>query len=169
MVRSFSMAVIPNIGPIPNIAKAGPQPQMSAIIGVNQMGGIVTRKPIPVWNVNAVPRYVSSDNSVKAVENWAESATTEAPHTNAIMDISNPNSIGRNPMNRAAPPLRAIMILVVAVRPIRSAIIPAATQAAAPEINTAKVIRPDSSNESPITLLLPKTVDRKTGIDDHMA
>ena len=56
MARSLSMAAMPNIGPTPNIAKAGPQPQESATIGVNQMGGIVNRNPIPVWKVNAVPR-----------------------------------------------------------------------------------------------------------------
>ena len=48
MDRSLSMAMMPNIGPIPNIPKAGPQPQVSATIGVSQMGGIVNRNPIPV-------------------------------------------------------------------------------------------------------------------------
>ena len=54
---------------------------------------------------------------MKAVENWAESAITDAPQTSATIAMKTIQLSGKKPMNRAAPPLMAIAQLATIVRP----------------------------------------------------
>src|ERR1043166_2564520 len=127
---------------------------------------VVSRKPMQVCIVNAVPTYCGSPSSVTQAENWAESATTDAPQIAATITSNHRSPPKRNPVPRQQLPLTAIAHEVITVRPSRSASSPAATQPAAPQPITKNEATSAVEAEAFETLRLARII---TGIQTHIA
>ena len=84
---------------------------------------------------------MTSPTSVTIAENCAESPMTVTPHTTDTSRKIQRGASNVKPMSSAQRPDNAIMIEVVAVRPMRSAITPPRMQPMMPEPITANVIR----------------------------
>src|SRR2546428_4230054 len=106
---------------------------------MSQIETIVSAKPTHVWVVRAVPTYAGGDNSVIAVENWAESAMTVTPHTTATAKVSSGGPPKVRPIATAQAPEKAIETIVSVVRPHRSEATPPAQQPSAPSAITMNV------------------------------
>src|SRR6185312_7694632 len=94
---------------------------------------VVSKNPMHIWIVNAVPMYCGSPSSVTHEENCAESATTVAPQIVATISSNTGLPPYSSPITKQHEPLIAMAHDVTVVRPTRSAINPATTQPTAPE------------------------------------
>src|SRR5580765_4747947 len=116
--------------------------------------------------VSAVPMYWGSPSSVTHAENWAESATTDAPQIAAMRARSQGGAEKKSPITRQHAPEIAIAQEVTSVRPARSARRPAATHPTAPAPITRNEIASASAGARPCALRLARSI---TGIHVHIA
>ena len=80
---SRRMAAIPAAGPRASIGKDQAQPTAATRTGTSWMLPMVSRNPSEVCRVKAVPTACRGATSVTMALNWAESATTKNPQTQA--------------------------------------------------------------------------------------
>lgn len=76
---SRAIAAIPSAGPSASTGNAQRQPVAAAIAGTSWMVAMVSRNPIDVWSMSAVPTACAGAASVTMALNCAESATTKNP------------------------------------------------------------------------------------------
>src|SRR6185312_11019538 len=102
----------------------------------------VSRNPRHVCIVSAVPTYSGGESSVTHAENCAESATMLTPQANVIAPRISGDAPARyaKPTPNAQNPLITIAVMVVVVRPKRSATNPATTHPMAPDATVANAI-----------------------------
>src|SRR5687767_5654539 len=148
---SRNIASVPSAGPGASAANAQRQPTRSTRAGINQIVATVNRKPIASWSVTAVPTYRWSATSVTIVENWAESATTQKPHTSPTASTTAGRVSISAPIVSAQTPEIAIDRIVVRVRPQQSPSTPPAQQPTPPAAITPNVANaaPRSGSGSP--------------------
>src|SRR5712671_1852741 len=122
------MAAIPTAGPRARTIQASrqPSPPFGSIKPTPRIVNPVSVKPTAVWTDSADPAVPGGASSETAVENWAESATTDAPQIRATIVRSQGGAPNNSPARTADDPEIAIATIVVAVRPNRSATAPAA-------------------------------------------
>lgn len=96
--------MMPSAGPTASRPNASGQPPASRRCGTAAMEKEVSRKPIAVCRVSAVPTACSVASSVASALNCAESATTENPHRTAPATATHtgPRSSHPIPANRGA-------------------------------------------------------------------
>jgi hypothetical protein len=92
----------------------------------------VSENPRASCRVSAVPTYRWSATSVTMVENCAESATTQKPHTSPTATGTHAGAPSVRPMTALAAPEETIATDVSQARPCRSASRPPTTHPAAP-------------------------------------
>ena len=126
----------------------------------------VSRNPMQICMVNAVPTYWDGLNSEIAAENCAESAITLNPHTNMIGASSHNGASTSSATAIAALPLTAIAPAAVTDRPTRSATQPPATAPPPPTAITANA-NPAANSGSPPSRAT--TCARNSGIQAHIA
>src|SRR5438132_1950103 len=139
------MATTPRAGPGASAPNAHLHPTVERSAPTSAIEAVVSRNPRQIWRVSAVPRYLGSASSVTHAENCALSATTDAPQMTAIASSAAGLAPKKNPTARQHAPETAIAAEATAVRPKRSAAIPAATQPAAP----APITRNDATSARP--------------------
>src|SRR6185437_6432475 len=126
--------MVPKRGPMARGAKAYDQPQCDTQMGTARMLTTVSKNPRQVCMVSAVPTYSAGASSVTHAENCAESATMLTPQISVRAPSTTGDAAARNarPMPNAQQPLITIAVIVMVVRPNRSASEHAATQPIAP-------------------------------------
>ena len=102
------------------------------------------------------------------VENWAESATTVAPHTRATANSTGSGAWRRAPMTRAHEPEMAMADAVSFVRPHRSPRMPPTQQPSAPMPMTAKAMS-EPSRAASVTSRPARASVAKAANHAHMA
>ena len=115
------MAAMPQAGPRARTGKAQRQPKAAAIGGTSWIEAMVRRKPAEVCTVSAVPTACGGTDSVTSALNWALSATTKKPQTQASAATAGRGAPKRAPIASAQVPLAARAIVTSRSRPARSA------------------------------------------------
>src|SRR5690606_16216418 len=118
---SRAIAPMPNAGPSASRLNAGPQPSHAETRAPSQMVNTVSRNPMEVWSVSAVPTAWDGATSVMSAEYCAESATIAKPQTSAIDTSAQAGRKVSHPITSAHPPLTASDTFVTVSRPRRSA------------------------------------------------
>src|SRR4029450_8335477 len=127
---------------------------------------VVSKKPMHICSVRAVPMYCRSPSSVTHDENCAESATTVAPQIAATNNSNDGLPPNRKPTTKQQLPLIAIAHEVTTVRPTRSAIKPATAHPIAPAPITTNDPASASFGETPRAAKLDRNIK---GIHVHIA
>ena len=135
------MAQTPMKGPMASGAKAQLQPAWSIHSGKSWTMIAVRAKPRAVCRVKSVPVHCGGLSSVMAAENCALSAMIDRPQSRSSGIISQGGAWKRRPARRAQLPEMPMEIMVMVVRPWRSAARPATRQPTAPMATTAKAVR----------------------------
>src|SRR5579862_6714251 len=126
---------------------------------------MLSRKPIDVWSVRAVPTASGGADSVTIAENCAESETTKKPQTRTRGARIQGDSDWKQPTTSAQVPLTAMERLTTKGRPLRSASQPPQIEPRAP-IPIAEKAKASAACGPSIPIV---EAARKTGSQPHIA
>ena len=125
------MLTMPKTGPGASATSAHDQPTRAVSQGTMRIVSMVSRNPMQVCTVSAVPTCDGSDSSLTAAENCALSATTANPQTRQTM-VRIAGVANVPPTTRQQAPEITRLTVAIAVRPQRSARRPARALPSAP-------------------------------------